>query len=107
MTTTCAQTNASVRHFARTVGDILPCGHAAVRAADSSLECGARIRCGHCKGRHETVALVARCAADEAEARWEAQQEAAEARFWEEGTHLQAMRYRDEVEADERRAFPF
>ncbi len=41
MTTACAETNATTAHFARTVGDILPCGHEAIRASDSSLVCGA------------------------------------------------------------------
>ena len=64
----------------------------------------ARILCAHCKTTHASVAEVRTCANDEAEARWEAQQEAAAARFWEEGTEAQSMRYRDEVEQDERNA---
>lgn len=64
----------------------------------------ASIRCAHCKDTHTSVAEVATCAAQEAEARWEAEQDAREARFWEEGTEAQSMRYRDEVEQDERNA---
>lgn len=64
----------------------------------------ASIRCAHCKDTHTSVAAVADCANMEAEAKWEAELDAREARFWEEGTEMQAMRYRDEVEQDERRA---
>jgi hypothetical protein len=65
----------------------------------------ASIRCGHCKATHTSVAQVAECANQEAEAKWEYEMERAAERFWEEGTEAQAMRYRDEVEQDERRAF--
>ncbi len=64
----------------------------------------ARITCGHCKATHTAVAEVAQCADREAEAEFEYQLERAAERFWEEGTEMQAMRYRDEVEQDERRA---
>ena len=64
----------------------------------------ASIRCYHCKTTHSSVREVAVCADQEAEARWEAELDAREARFWEEGTELQSMRYRDEVDADERNA---
>ena len=64
----------------------------------------ARIRCAHCKDTHDSVAAVRDCAWQDQEARWEAEQDAALERFWEEGTPMQAMRYRDEVEQDERRA---
>lgn len=64
----------------------------------------ASIRCAHCKDTHTSVAEVAACANMEAEAKWEYEQERAAERFWEEGTEAQAMRYRDEVEADERNA---
>ncbi len=36
--TSCEDAN-KTRHFARTVGDILPCGHVARRANDGSLTC--------------------------------------------------------------------
>ncbi len=104
MTTTCAQINATVTHFAHTVGDLLPCTHAAVRSASGSLECGARIRCAHCKGRHATVAEVARCAQDEAEAKWESDNDpdAAYERFLEAGG-VHAERIQWEADEDRRR----
>jgi hypothetical protein len=64
----------------------------------------ARIRCAHCKDTHPSVDAVRACADQEAEARWEAEAEAAAERFWEEGTPAQAERYRWEVEQDERNA---
>jgi hypothetical protein len=39
MTTTCTAINAATRHFAHAPGDLLPCGHEAVRQADGSLAC--------------------------------------------------------------------
>ncbi len=64
----------------------------------------ASIRCAHCKRTHTSVAEVAQCATWEAEAQAEYEAERAAERFWEEGTEAQAMRYRDEVEQDERNA---
>lgn len=106
MTTTCTAANA-VAHFARTVGDLLPCGHAAARQADGSLACGARIRCAHCKDRHATVAEVRSCAADEAEAgAYEYDADAAYERFLENGgRHADQIAW--EIAEDDRRAAAF
>jgi len=103
---TCTEINATTRHYARTVGDYLPCGHTAVRAADSSLECGARIRCAHCKGRHETVAQVRDCAHWEQVAEAEYDADAAYERFLENGG-VHADRIAWEIAEDDRRAAAF
>ena len=107
MTTTCAQINATTTHFARTVGDILPCHHAAVRSASGSLECGARIRCAHCKDRHATVAEVRECAQYEADAAWEAANDPDAAyERWLENGGPHAAQIQHEMMMDEQR-FPF
>ncbi len=105
---TCTEINTATWHFAHAPGDFLPCGHVAARQADGSLACGARIRCAHCKGRHATVAEVRSCAQDEAEARWESENDpdAAYERLLENGG-IHADRIRWEHDEDERRAAAF
>jgi len=106
MTTTCSATNAAVAHFAVRPGDILPCGHAAVRVASGSLECGSRIRCAHCKDRHATVAEVKACATAEADAAYEYDADAAYERHLENGgRHADQIAW--EIQEDDRRAAAF
>jgi len=107
---TCSETNAATRHFAVRPGDLLPCGHAATRQADGSLACGARIRCAHCKGRHETVADVRQCAQQEADAEWEAKNDPdlAYERFLENGgAAADRIRWEHEMDMAREAAFAF
>jgi hypothetical protein len=62
------------------------------------------IRCGHCKGSHDTVERVRVCAMQEEDMRAEYEAERAAERFYEEGTEAQRAQYAWEVEQDERNA---